>query len=78
MYTLGHLEAIEKGIEMKERMMIGKQVMFKAPSLNGKMTLAGIVKRILPDGRMEVKSQNHGYWTLKPSEVFYDHEANKS
>ena len=40
---------------------LGKLVKFKIPSLNGPMKIAGTVKMILPDDRLEVKSQNHGY-----------------
>ena len=58
--------------------MVGKLVKFKIPSPHGPMSLAGTVGRILPDGRMEVRSQQHGYWKLEPAEIFYDHEANKA
>ena len=57
--------------------MIGKRVLFKAPALHGQMTLSGIVKRVMFDGRLEVKTQSHGYWNLRHDEIFYDHNANK-
>ena len=47
----------------------GSMVTFLAPSLHGPSKLAGTVKRILPDGRLEVKSQQHGYYILYKSEV---------
>lgn len=56
--------------------MIGKLVKFNAPTLHGPMALTGTVQRILPDGRLEVRPQQHGYWKLLPSEVSY-HDANK-
>lgn len=48
---------------------LGKLVKFKIPSLNGPMKVAGTVKLILPDGRLEVKSQNHGYHKVAISEL---------
>jgi len=37
------------------------------------MKLAGTVERVLPDGRLEIRSQNHGIHTLHPSE--FSHRA---
>lgn len=47
--------------EMTTAIKVGDLIKFKIPGLNGPMSVAGIVKRILPDSRLEVKSQNHGY-----------------
>ena len=58
--------------------MIGKLVKFKVPTLHGQAIVAGTVKHVLPDGRMEVKAQQGGYYTLQPSDIFYNHDANKS
>jgi len=57
--------------------MIGKLVKFKVATLHGRAVVAGIVKRVFDDGRMEVKAQLGGYYTLQPSEIFYDHDANR-
>lgn len=56
---------------------IGDLVKFTAPGPNGPMNLAGTVKRVLPDGRLEIKSQNHGYFTLHPSELTTDCNCKK-
>ena len=50
-------------------MIIGTLVKFKIPGLNGLRTIAGTVKRVLPDGRLEVKAQAGGYYTIAASEV---------
>lgn len=49
--------------------MIGSMVKFKIPGLNGLRTIAGTVKRVLPDGKIEVKAQAGGYYTIAASEV---------
>jgi len=49
-------------------MEIGDMVKFKIPSLHGPSLVAGFIKRILPDGRYEVKSQQGEYWTLTEAE----------
>jgi hypothetical protein len=56
--------------------MLSKLVKFQIPSLHGKSTVAGIVKRILPDGSLEVKAQLGGYYVIKPSEVINPPAAN--
>jgi len=48
---------------------VGDMVTFTIPGLHGPMKVAGIVKRILPDGRLEVKTQQHGYHMPVPGEV---------
>ena len=58
--------------------MLNKLVKFKVPTLHGQSVVAGVVKRVFPDGRMEVKAQLGGYYVLQPSEIFYDHEANRA
>ena len=49
--------------------MIGKLVKFKIPGLNGLRIIAGTVKRILPDGRLEVKAQIGGYYLVTVTDV---------
>jgi len=49
--------------------MIGKLVKFKIPGLNGSRVVSGTVKRVLSDGRLEVKSQNDGYYFITVTDV---------
>ena len=44
-------------------------VKFKIPGLNGPRTISGTVKRILANGKLEVKSQNDGYHIIEESEI---------
>ena len=44
-------------------------VSFKIPGIPGPRRVAGIVKLVLPDGRLEVKSQNDGYHKIAISEI---------
>jgi len=44
-------------------------VKIKIPGLNGLRPVSGRIIRTLPDGRIEIKTQNDGYWTVKKSEV---------
>lgn len=50
-------------------MKIGQIVKFKVNTLHGLGNAAGTIKRILPDGRLEVKAQQGGYYTLRVNEV---------
>ncbi len=50
-------------------MNIGEIVKFKIPGLNGPKNVAGTIKRILPDGKLEIKSQQDGYWTIDRLEI---------
>ena len=50
-------------------MHIGQLVKFEIPGLQGPRTVAGIVKRLLPHGLIEIKSQNDGYHTLNIAHV---------
>ncbi len=62
--TLGHLEANERGMQM-----VGKIVKFSVPSLHGKSLVAGTIKRILPNGQLEVKAQHGGYYILERNQI---------
>ena len=44
-------------------------VKIQIPGLNGPRTVAGIIKRILPNGKVEIKTQDDGYWTVDPSTI---------
>ena len=44
-------------------------VAFKIPGIPGPRRVAGIVKLVLPDGRLEVKRQNDGYHKIAISEI---------
>ncbi len=48
---------------------VGDLVKLKVPGPNGAMNVAGTVKHITPDGRLEVKTQNHGYTTVNAADV---------
>ena len=55
-----------------EKPAVGSMVRFQLPhptEPSGKMHVAGTVKRHLDDGRIEVKTQMHGYHEIHPSEV---------
>ncbi len=39
------------------------------PGLNGKKKVAGKITRVYPDGRVEIKTQQDGYWTVKAEEI---------
>ena len=49
--------------------MIGQMVKFKIPILNGQRVVCGVVKRLMADGKWEVKSQNDGYFVITISEM---------
>ena len=44
-------------------------IKFQIPGLNGPRTVSGTVKRILPNAKLEVKTQNDGYFTIRISEI---------
>lgn len=46
-----------------------EMVRLKIPSLHGPMTVAGFITSFLRDGRIEVKTQAHGYFLKFPSEL---------
>jgi hypothetical protein len=49
---------------------VGQMVKLKLPhATQGTMNAAGKVTRIMPDGRVEVRTQLHGYWTGPASEL---------
>lgn len=48
---------------------LGTMVKFKIAGPNGLHRVAGIVKKILDDGRLEVKTQNNGYHVVTESEL---------
>ncbi len=39
------------------------------PGLNGPRIVAGKIKRTLANGKVEIKTQNDGYWTVDPSSI---------
>mgnify|MGYP003394841097 CR=1 FL=1 len=50
--------------EKEDMLQIGTLITFKIPGLYGRRTVAGTIKRILPDGRIEVKAQLGGYYII--------------
>ena len=63
-------ELDESGKPLQEQTpKAGALVKFMSPGPHGSMKLAGTVKRVLPDSRLEIRSQNHGIHTLHPSEL---------
>jgi hypothetical protein len=62
-------EWVVKNCKFAQAINVGDMVTFTIPGLHGPMKVAGFVKRILPDGRLEVKTQQHGYHMPAPSEV---------
>jgi len=47
----------------------GDQVKLTKPGLNGRVNISGTVTKILPDGRLEVRTQQDGYMTVAESEL---------
>jgi len=45
-------------------------VKIRIPSLNGPRTVSGKITRSFPDGRIEVKTQNDGYFIVPRREIF--------
>lgn len=63
-------ELDESGKPLQEQSpKAGALVKFMSSGPHGPMKLAGTVERVLPDGRVEIRSQNHGIHTLHPSEL---------
>ena len=48
---------------------VGDVVRLKKPGLHGPVSIGGTVKRLLPDGKIEVKSQQDGYFVIHHSEA---------
>ncbi len=44
-------------------------VKIKIPGLNGPRIVSGVIKRIMPNGKVEIKTQQDGYWTVEPSTI---------
>ena len=55
--------------QMPIAQLVGRLVQFLIPSLHGVSRISGTVKRLLPDGRLEVKAQQGGYFILHASEI---------
>ena len=56
---------LSAGTDQERKMKIGQLVKFKIQTIHGMGKAAGIVKRILPDGRIEIKAQLGGYYILE-------------
>jgi hypothetical protein len=48
---------------------VGDMVKLTKLGVNGRVNIAGTIKSILPDGRLEIKTQNDGYMTVRESEL---------
>ena len=48
---------------------VGVMVRFSVPTLHGTGKMAGRVVRTLPDGRLEVRAQLGGYYTINAEET---------
>lgn len=48
---------------------VGDMVKFTKPGLNGPINQAGRIERILPDGRLEIRSQEGGIYKLRSDEL---------
>jgi hypothetical protein len=48
---------------------VGDMVKLTKPGVNGRVNITGTVSKIMPDGRLEVRTQNDGYMTIAPSEL---------
>jgi len=48
---------------------VGDIVRLHKPGVNGPVKIAGTVKSIRPDGKLEVKTQQDGYMAIHPNEV---------
>jgi hypothetical protein len=44
-------------------------VKIKIPALNGQRVISGKIVRELSGDRVEIRSQNDGYWTVHKSEI---------
>ncbi len=50
---------------------IGELVKLQIPGLNGLKNVAGTIVKILPNGMVEIRTQQDGYWTIKDSDIKY-------
>jgi len=48
---------------------VGDLVKLTKPGLNGRVNIAGSITQLLPDGRLEIRTQNDGYMKVAPSEL---------
>jgi len=48
---------------------VGDLVKLTKPGVGGRVNIAGTIKKILPGGRLEVKTQNDGYMIVHESEI---------
>ena len=48
---------------------VGDLVKLTKPGVNGRVNIAGTITKILPDGRLEIRTQQDGYMTVAPSEL---------
>lgn len=55
--------------EITKFSIIGKLVTFKIASLEGPMKVTGIVKRVLPNNKVEIKTQLHGCHIINGNEL---------
>ena len=64
-------DALTATARRRERanIMMNELVKLKILGPNGSMSVAGTIKRILPDGRVEVKTQQHGYYVVAADEI---------
>jgi hypothetical protein len=64
------------GGDIPKHAAIGKMVKIKLPHASGKqMTVAGIVKTHKDGGKVEVKTQQHGYYVVHNSEIVTNSEG---
>ena len=56
---------------------VGDVVKLTKPGVNGRINIAGTVTKILPDGRLEVRTQQDGYMTVAESELGHKVESGK-
>ncbi len=54
---------------------VGDLVLLRAAGLHGQTTLAGTVKRVLDNGLVEVKTQQHGYFTRTAAQLTVQRKA---
>ena len=54
---------------------VGDLVKLTKPGVNGRVNIAGTVTAILADGRLEVKTQQDGYFKVAPSELGHKPQA---
>jgi hypothetical protein len=48
---------------------VGDLVKLTKPGVNGRVNIAGTITQILPDGRLEIRTQNDGYMKVAPSDL---------